>query len=80
LCDKRRGCLHGGECEDHGDRGLDTAFHLDVPEQDSGEDSERPVGEDLDCAEEERDVAVELQIACALCFAPERLDWRACAW
>lgn len=51
---------------------------MHIPQQNRRQNGKRPIGQDLDCTEEEGDVAIQLQVTGAFCCAPECLDRFAC--
>ena len=43
-----KGVLHGSKCEDAGDEDFGSRVHLEIPHDEEGEDTERPVCEGVD--------------------------------
>lgn len=62
--------LHRGQGEDDSYGCLDAALHLHVPQQDSRQNGQTPVRQDLNRREKEADVAVQLKVAGTLRCAP----------
>lgn len=63
--------LQGGKTEHESNRHLNSWLHLNVPEQDSGEQRQSPVGDNRNSREEEANATVQLEVASTLRLPPK---------